>query len=185
MVLQVFFFKFNHKISREENKTIFSISRISEMTLRDFSVPRRWLTGQFRLMTSRNGLSPEDDYRQLVSLKPLFRFSKMAFRRHQITEDDLPGSGWFRLVVSRNWLASVISLFPKRHIPGFHRYWWVIFRILGLVRMRYIPFYLSHFIQWSLHVWSWCAILIACNAIKQSFSCSPFLSIPCLCSNFA
>ncbi len=30
-----------------------------------------------------------------------------------------------------------------------------------------------------------CAILIACNVIMQSLSCSPFLSIPCLCSNSA
>jgi hypothetical protein len=37
--------------------------------------------GQFRLMTSRNHLSPEDDFRQLVSSNPFFRLSKMTFRR--------------------------------------------------------------------------------------------------------
>jgi hypothetical protein len=44
-------------------------------------------------------LSPEDDFKQLVSSKPLSRFSKMTFWRHQIMEDDLPGPGQFRLVV--------------------------------------------------------------------------------------
>ena len=39
---------------------------------------------QFRLRTSRNHSSPEDDFRQLVSSDPLFRFSKMTFRHHQI-----------------------------------------------------------------------------------------------------
>jgi hypothetical protein len=43
---------------------------------------------QFRLMTSRNRLSPEDDFRQLVSSNRMLRFSKLTLRRHQITEDD-------------------------------------------------------------------------------------------------
>jgi hypothetical protein len=35
--------------------------------------------------TSWNHSSPEDDFRQLVSSDPFFRFSKMTFRRQQIT----------------------------------------------------------------------------------------------------
>jgi hypothetical protein len=46
---------------------------------------------QIRLRTSRNRLSPEDDFRQLVSSDDLFRFTMMTFRHHQITEDDFPG----------------------------------------------------------------------------------------------
>jgi hypothetical protein len=46
--------------------------------------------------TSLNHSSPEDDFRQLVSSDPLFRFSKMTFRRQQITRvvdsADLPNS---------------------------------------------------------------------------------------------
>ncbi len=37
----VFFFKFNDKILQKEHKPIFSSLRISKMTFRDFSVPRR------------------------------------------------------------------------------------------------------------------------------------------------
>ena len=36
--------------------------------------------GQFRLTTSRNRLSPEDDFRQLASSNPFCRFSKMTYR---------------------------------------------------------------------------------------------------------
>jgi hypothetical protein len=67
----------------EKHKTIFSGLRIFEMTLssqsqfpRFFSPPEDNLPGpgQFRLTTNRNRLSPEDDFRQLVSSNPRFRF---------------------------------------------------------------------------------------------------------------
>jgi len=44
---------------------------------------------QFR--TSRNPLSPEDDFRQLVSEILISDLGIVDFQRHQITEDDLPG----------------------------------------------------------------------------------------------
>ena len=64
---------------------------ISEMTLsnqshfpRFFQSPEDDLPGpdQFRLTTSRNRLSPEDGFRQLVSSDHLFRFTRMTFRQH-------------------------------------------------------------------------------------------------------
>jgi hypothetical protein len=64
--------------------------------------------GQFRLMTSWNRLSLQDDFRQLV-----------IHSSFQIQQDDfvLAGPGQLQLVISRNWLgpgktSSVISLFP-------------------------------------------------------------------------
>ncbi len=57
---------------------------------------------QFQLRTIRNRLSLEDYFRQLVSSDPLFRFSKMTFQHHQITEDDFPEPSRFRLVINRN-----------------------------------------------------------------------------------
>jgi hypothetical protein len=53
-------------------------------------------------------MSPEDDFRQLASSNPLFRFGKMTFRRHLITGDDLLGPGQFRLTTSRNSLFSIL-----------------------------------------------------------------------------
>jgi len=53
---------------------------------------------RFRLTTSRNRSSPEDDFRKLVSSNPLFRYRKLTFRCHQIMEDDLPGPGQFQTI---------------------------------------------------------------------------------------
>ncbi len=106
---QVFSKNFNDTISREQHKTIFSGLRISKMTLSNqshfFQSPESQFKNsyQFRLRTSQNHSSPEDDLRQLVSLDPPFRFSKMTFRHHQVPEDDFPGPSPFRLVISRNW----------------------------------------------------------------------------------
>ncbi len=43
----------------------------------------------FQLTTSRNRLSPEDDFRQLVSSNPFLRLSLMTFRRDEPNEKTL------------------------------------------------------------------------------------------------
>ena len=85
-----------------------SFSRIFQSTESQFKN-----SYQFRLRTSRNCSSPEDDFRQLVSSDHLFRFTKMTFRHHQITEDDFPGPSWFRL----SWDG--IGQAPVSHLPWF------------------------------------------------------------------
>ncbi len=121
---------FNDTISQEELKTFFS----SFKDFWEFSVPGRWLMGpgQFRLSTSLNCLSLEDDFRQLVSSNPLFRFSKMTFRCHLITDDDLPGPGWLRLVISRNWLGPSKSSSGDWKITEWDK---VVSEILKLLKM--------------------------------------------------
>jgi hypothetical protein len=112
---------FNDTISREENKTIFSGLRIFEMALSNqihfpvFFSPRKVnLEIPINSGLGQAGITrPRNDFRQQVS-------SKMTFRRHQITEDDLPQ---FRLVVSRNWpgsgrLSSVDLVTPENDLPG-------------------------------------------------------------------
>ncbi len=154
-----------------DNKAFFPAQEFRKVTYREQWIAEDDLPGpgEFRLTTSRNRLSPVDDFRQLVSSNPLFRFSKMTFWRHQIMEDDLAGPGRFQLVVSRNWLGTgkssfVISLFPVSHLPRFTVLGKSPSGILGLGRMLYCPFYLFIFfmllsdpymtglaVQYSLH----------------------------------
>ncbi len=58
---------------------------------------------QFWLKTSPNCSSLEDDFKQLVSWNPLFRYTKLTFWRHQITERYLSWPCQFQLAVSWNW----------------------------------------------------------------------------------
>jgi hypothetical protein len=76
---------------------------------------------QFWLKTSPNCSSLEDDFKQLVSWNPLFRYTKLTFWRHQITDRYLSWPCQFQLAVSWNWpgpskSSSVIPLFLVSHI---------------------------------------------------------------------
>ncbi len=133
--------------------------------------------GQFRLTTRRDRLSPEDDFRQLVSSNPLFRFTKMTFWHHQIAEDDSPGPGRFRLVVSQNWLgpgksSSVILLFPVSHLPQFRRSQQVIFRNSWAGRNASLP--ILSFSCYSV-ILIWLVLLCNTHCIMQCYYAKSFL----------